>query len=727
MTTVTTTMPEKLETMGQLRSRQVLTKSLKHVHEIVTDTAVQIKVDDGASSFDALKIEGAAITTNVSALHVPSAFDIKVEGDTTYFEALKFDTVAPSGVSIPPNALATSIAIPASFPSDESNDKEYVLKTKKGLGGHAIWSPADEVDFSIPDGFQTNGAFKVATQLTVGDTLKFDSDPTSIQLKNDISGQYFDALQFNSSGGIGSITNGIATSIAIPAIIPGSETYVLKTNSTLGGQLVWAPEADSALPPVIEVTKVIAQSVETSLLTATAGFTISADAAALFEIIVPTKSSGADNDAVGGASDLLTSVKIPPQADTAAFDPGKKYVLKTDVTKNGQLYWDLDFGQDNLKEETVSKLSVGQLWAADKIITPGTISVGGSATFANLTVEGTLTYVNTENLLVKDHRLELGVPTTSNVPTLAFMNAGSISGYAFTIAESGAEVSSEELVFVTVKDELKYFILRTTAGSTNWLIANTLDAESNDEWPNDASGAQLLIWASSLFVSDANFDTATRTAQVEKLMRLSEITQNGNAIYKKDASGDDGVETSSDCNYWLVELTGDAVCDTKLLTSGLEFHEAVFSDESAIGAGIVIKGTSDKVFQYVRSSASTPAEEVGHIAVDAPTQLSAFQTNCDLVLDRKKQAFDASLASKLVSNPRSQALHLGPMQQDHWIICASWPKDMLPGMAADSGGVGECKLQFWWGTDVYDDLDMESQNDKDTHLAFEIAAPVVTA
>lgn len=124
------------------------------------------------------------------------------------------------------------------------------------------------------------------------------------------------------------------------------------------------------------------------------------------------------------------------------------------------------------------------------------------------------------------------------------------------------------------------------------------------------------------------------------------------------------------------------------------------TDVTATGAGVIIKGSSDKEILYTRSSDTSNSTQ----------QLSAFQISEDIVLDKKTKPFNDTLVSRLATSERSQVVHLGDLASTdgHWMIVAD---------------ISNGKLQFWYGQDIPDDSAMESVPSSAAKLAFEIQKP----
>jgi predicted acyltransferase (DUF342 family) len=124
------------------------------------------------------------------------------------------------------------------------------------------------------------------------------------------------------------------------------------------------------------------------------------------------------------------------------------------------------------------------------------------------------------------------------------------------------------------------------------------------------------------------------------------------------------------------------------------------TDATATGAGVIIKGASDKEILYTRSSETSNSTQ----------QLSAFQISEDIVLDKKTKPFNDTLVSRLTTSERSQVVHLGDLASTdgHWMIVAD---------------ISNGKLQFWYGQDIPDDSAMESVPASSAKLAFEIQKP----
>jgi predicted acyltransferase (DUF342 family) len=124
------------------------------------------------------------------------------------------------------------------------------------------------------------------------------------------------------------------------------------------------------------------------------------------------------------------------------------------------------------------------------------------------------------------------------------------------------------------------------------------------------------------------------------------------------------------------------------------------TDDTAVGAGLVVKGATDKEIVYTRS---TPGSQ-------STQQLSAFQLSEDVVLGKKTKPFDGTITSSLSTSQRSQAVHLGDMSSTdgHWMIVAD---------------ISNGKLQFWYGQDIPDDSDMDLVPSTSATLAFEIQKP----
>ena len=124
------------------------------------------------------------------------------------------------------------------------------------------------------------------------------------------------------------------------------------------------------------------------------------------------------------------------------------------------------------------------------------------------------------------------------------------------------------------------------------------------------------------------------------------------------------------------------------------------TDATATGAGVIIKGATDKEILYTRSSGTSNSTQ----------QLSAFQVSEDIVLGKKTKPFSNSILSQLTGSERSQVLHLGDIDSTdgHWMMVA----DITNG-----------KLQFWYGHDIPDDAAMELIQSSKAQLAFEIQKP----
>lgn len=124
------------------------------------------------------------------------------------------------------------------------------------------------------------------------------------------------------------------------------------------------------------------------------------------------------------------------------------------------------------------------------------------------------------------------------------------------------------------------------------------------------------------------------------------------------------------------------------------------SDLTAIDAGIIIKGDSDKSITYTRSQPASSSHK----------QLSSFSFTEDIMLDKKTKPFNNTLESKLLISKRSNVLHIGDLTSvdGHWMLVAD---------------IHSSKLQFWYGHDIADDQTMDNMPSSSARLAFEIQRP----
>ena len=453
----------------------------------------------------------------------------------------------------------------------------------------------------------------------------------------------------------------------------------------------------------------------------------------------------------------------------------------------------LTLSDGNFNQAFVQSLSVGSSTFSDLTGTTGTfvdlnadeLDVRGNAKCVNLlvennlTVQGHVTAVSTEQLVVEDHRIELGA-VSSFLPVTTFLveRCLQVNSQIFLSTQHGVTMGTNTGMtqvpsnfFVHVTDGITYMnrmlvmsldrlsdgflstggVLSTAPPyplSAGGLMTGTgLDLNQLD-WitavanytPNvngqysapfylpDGSRANH-IWCTNLFRPsqlDANyrFSSATHSVTINSITQVLSVgtTSGGSELYSS---------TTPAANHgffvYLIELE-PTVINTIDIEDGIEVNIAQFINANAIGGGVVIKGETDKTIEYVRTSEYTPEGVVGALPSStcpyAPTQLSGFLFSEDLVLSRKKYAHESTSVGGhfLDSSPRSNAIHLGDMQTHHWIMCAAWPASIACGLHTDEDDAP--KLQFWWGSDVFDDSSIETQEIAGTRLAFEISAPV---
>ena len=470
------------------------------------------------------------------------------------------------------------------------------------------------------------------------------------------------------------------------------------------------------------------------------------------------------------------------------------------VTASDGIFTTLNAGDFLATNAGAQTLSVGSASVQD--LEAGTFSVE-SLTFTNgrafnmlvdnnLTVQGNVTAISTEQMLIEDHRIELGVTSSFRAATLfqAVRTLRSTASGLFVKTEFGFGFESGQTVvpddfFVTHMTSQPYqgsqppitpsilHVKRLLLQSTNQL-PNVLSTGSvlstgppyplsagglmagtglnlNElDWvtavvsqtgtaiagkyqapfhvpggPVNGTGA-LEIWSTNLFRpsvlrADYKFASATKAVRVQSITRVNSV---GTSATSKDLYDD-----SLPGNFlYLVELTEAEPIEAVDSENDVEVGLKMWRDDTAIGGGFAIKGYSDKTWQYVRSSPFTPVGYVGHLSTGAgllaPQQLSSFLTSEDISLGKKVHAHDQlSVGSSFLdTSPRSNAIHLGDMFQRHWIICAAWdPSYASTGLYADEDDAP--KLQFYFGSDVRDDVSMDAQELHGCRLAFEITAP----
>ena len=149
--------------------------------------------------------------------------------------------------------------------------------------------------------------------------------------------------------------------------------------------------------------------------------------------------------------------------------------------------------------------------------------------------------------------------------------------------------------------------------------------------------------------------------------------------------------------------TTTSISSTTLLVEDKTLEIAVVNtptDTTADGAGLVVKGATDKTILYQRAAAGSAAS----------TQLSAWALSEDIVLGKKTTPFDDTITSQLTASGRSQVLHFGDVTSSdgHWMLVADTDNQ---------------RLQFWYGNDIADDYTLTDMPTDRAKLAFEIAAP----
>jgi hypothetical protein len=454
----------------------------------------------------------------------------------------------------------------------------------------------------------------------------------------------------------------------------------------------------------------------------------------------------------------------------------------------------LTLSAGDFNQAFAQSLSVGSFTFSDLSGTTGTfveliadeLDVQGNGRCINLVVEnnlnvqGHVTAVSTEQLVVEDHRIELGA-VASFLPVTTFLveRCLQVDSQIFLSTQHGVSMGTNTGMtqvssnfFVQQTDGITYMnrmlvmsldrlsdgflstggVLSTAPPyplSTGGVMAGTgLDLNQLD-WitavanytPNvngqysapfhlpDGSRTEQ-IWCTNLFRPsqlDANyrFSSATHSVMISSITQVLSVgtTSGGSELYSSTTPA-----ANHDFFVYLIELQQPTVINTIDIEDGIEVNVAQFINANAIGGGVVIKGETDKTIEYVRTSEHTPDGVVGALPSSAcpyaPTQLSGFLFSEDLVLSRKKYAHESTSVGGhfLDSSPRSNAIHLGDMQTHHWIMCAAWPASIACGLHTDEDDAP--KLQFWWGSDVFDDSSIETQEVAGTRLAFEISAPV---
>ena len=399
----------------------------------------------------------------------------------------------------------------------------------------------------------------------------------------------------------------------------------------------------------------------------------------------------------------------------------------------------------------------------------------------NLTVTGTMTAVNTEQMVIEDHCIELGhvsiyepgnvyradwlltfpshgLVITTGEGTSTVANSTDWQTYFFHDAPTGSPPAPNSTFRIK-----KLLVLSTdlisdgalSVGSStqgaDWLSAiysNSTQTGGKIVDPNFALPQGLgydydeFNNAGNLFVTSVNmwqketnkFSPALQDVKVTSLTRVHQIQKSDNTVL---------YDTSTDV-YYLYELTlvNDAPSTPNPLVKvnnveglspsqqGMEIAIKLWTNTTKIGGGIRLKGTTDSYIRYIRSESDLVGNNMytGHIMYEnnssdrKPSQLSAFEVNEDIVLPQKTVAHQSlSVGSSFLNQQggyRSHALHFGPINTAHWMIVASW--DEAEQNYLSFGENTQPKLRFMFGTDIYDDLPLDAQEHGTNYSTFNV-------
>lgn len=738
---------DSLRAMGQVRSKSIVTDTIRQVNAIYTTSHLSDSDDNDLNiQAGALSVAG---TVRFKGGFIEDSIGLSVASDAF---AVGFFPQSLSLGGYEDVAAATAVRIPA---VNGNLSVGYVLKAATE-DGHLMWAPdtADDVfDLYVRNDALVGNDLVVSRDLSVGGILTGDH----VDMKSGI----FDELS------VGRLTIG-ADAIVFDDVVdfPSISVGTLYVDS------------------VAEVESLIARD---GVEGASAQFESISVGGLVF--------NEASSDGILSVADLFFDTTHGVHAAFRELSVTQS-VKFTEASGDSIDVGTLSVTQSDTGNARVSELSVGTVSVVDgafsSVTTNSLRGQNGRLTNMlvenNLTVNGNVTSVSTEQIVIEDHRLELAA-VSSYLPVTTFLVqqtlvdrdtsiflrtqhgvlAGSNDGSTRVAADYFVQIDSAtgamylKRILLLSRDEIADGLLSVGGGLStgeaftgqayelsigglvqpgdlnqlDWITAlRARTANVNGEYgpqfalPGQAVPGDAYVWCTNLFrpsqdSSDYKFASATHSVQIESFTQVLRVgtTSGGGELYDSSVSNN---------GYYVYELqlTTPAAINVVDIEDGIEVNISQFHDANAIGGGIVIKGDSDKSIEYVRTSMHTPANRVGAWPSAecpyAPQQLSGFLASEDIVLNTKRHAHEnVSVGGHFLDvSPRSNALHMGDMRTHHWIICASWPSSIACGLHADEDDAP--KLQFWFGSDVYDDSSMETQEMSGTRLGFEITAPVTT-
>ena len=355
----------------------------------------------------------------------------------------------------------------------------------------------------------------------------------------------------------------------------------------------------------------------------------------------------------------------------------------------------------------------GELDTKDVVKFHSSLSVAGDATFRNdISMGGNMTMNDLEiqgRILPLSDGLSIGslVVMSNDLSLSGLLNAGSNlsiggdffapggnfitpAGVTFNIPSSPFDVTAE--MVVTGSTTLKGFL---SVSNSSAVILDTplLSVSGLSFLGNDIEVAGNMDVSSS--ISCGSGVTLEGSLQVGQTANVSSAVVIGTTL---SVAGEVTIEGNLNVQGTTTTINSATLTiEDKTIELGVVSDP---SDDTAMGAGVIIKGTTDKEIVYTRSSETSTSTQ----------QLSGFQLSEDLVFDKKTKPFNDSIVSRLETSQRSQVVHLGDMgsTEGHWMIVSD---------------ISNGKLQFWYGQDIPDDSTMESIPSSSAKLAFEIQKP----
>lgn len=446
------------------------------------------------------------------------------------------------------------------------------------------------------------------------------------------------------------------------------------------------------------------------------------------------------------------AVRVPSRT-LAGSDYGE-YTLRS-ADADGSLTW--------ARSDTLPRLTV-----ANDLVVGGRL-VLDSGTFSdlrlanlrvtnNLTIDGVVTSVRSEDVLVRDRRIELGAVSRYAPPALFRPDrALDTVPYHFNGGDADVHLATSRDFGGVARVVVEWILVQSTGADWvhdvwNASPATATDAErSTFRLVSGGADVTLRVACPQLFArgDDPNpYASALKAVTAATIVKVDALERDGAPVGLDGADvyavrlavGDDA--RGSPVVYPIDVLTTPTAAALGLVEDAtVPLDLAIYDDDARIGGGIALKGATDAAFEFVKTpqvfDPLRPGYRSPDTAVDAyegPAQLQGWYTNFDVALGEKTAAHSAADASRLGdARRRSNVIHMGDLHSDHFMIVSTWTSSEHASSATGSYSEGDApKLQFYYGRDLFDDRALDGQDDAPdgapggprTHLVFEISAPL---